>query len=305
MHRVPSASILLSVLALAGCSAEAEPSSPPAPAAQAAGGEEADAEEAAPAEPTPETTAQASDAKTSLGGATQSLGQTGRLVYKLVPPRNPKYAPYVDGVVRSKTMIDAVHLFNATLTFPKDVPIVVKECGRVNAFYSPSTHDVSLCFEFIDALHGAYAARMSDKTAAEKMAITSKVMAFFALHETGHAFLGENGIGVLGGEEDVVDDMSGIFFVASKQPEVPLHATSALVALQPTSSKYAGEHSFSKQRYFNMLCLIYGSSPSKYPMLVGSEAESKLPQDRAVRCTGEWADKTSALRDLVGPYVRR
>ncbi len=255
--------------------------------------------------PAPETTSQADNAKGNLGGTEQSNGQTGKLLYKISVPKNAKFTPYVNGVIRTKTMVDAINLFNAVLTFPKDVPFVAKECGKINAFYSGTTHEVSMCFEFIDALHNAYAAKLAGKTDAEKMARTAEVIAFFSLHEAGHAFLGENNVPVLGGEEDVVDDISGIFFVANKQPQIPVFGTSAVVALQPTSAAFADEHSFTKQRYFNMLCLVYGSDPKTWASLVGAEAEGKLPEARAARCPGEWADKTKAMKSLIGPYVRK
>jgi len=285
---------LVATVASVGCSSEKAEETP-----------SAEPTEEIPPEPAPETTSEANDAKGQLGGTEQSTGQTGRLLYKLAMPKNAKYAPYVNGVVKTKTMIDAVNLFNAVFTFPKDVNVTAKECGKVNAFYSASTHDVSLCYELMSEMHLAYSAKMAGKTDTEKMAITAKAFAFVVLHEAGHAFLGENNIGVLGGEEDVVDDMSGILFVANKQPEYPLHGTKSLVALSGASKIYSDEHSFAPQRYFNMLCLIYGSDPKKYAGVVGPEAEFKLPEARAVRCPGEWKDKKQALAMLVGPYLRK
>jgi hypothetical protein len=291
--------LVFAATAAVGCGDETTTPPPATPPA-----EEAPAEEV-PEAPAPETNDQAQNAKDNLGGTAQSKGQTGKLLYKMVAPKKPQFVPFVNSVVKTKTMIDAVNLFNRVLTFPTDVPLVAKECGRINAFYSPGTHDVSICFEFIEALHNAYAAKLANKTDAEKMARTAEVIAFFTLHEAGHAFLGENKLGTLGGEEDVVDDISGIFFVANKQPQIPVYGTNAIVSLQPTSSTFSDEHSFTRQRYFNMLCLVYGSDPKTYAGLIGPEADNKLPEDRAVRCPSEWTKKTSALKTLIGPYVRK
>jgi hypothetical protein len=131
-------------------------------------------------------------------------------------------------------------------------------------------------------------------------------MAFVAIHEAGHAFLGENGVTVLGKEEDVVDDFSAILFIALKRPDVPLLGTLAMLALsQGGMHNYADEHSLSEQRYFTILCLIYGSNPTEYADLIGAQGDYKLPQARADRCPGEWQSKVKALQSLVGPFLRK
>lgn len=244
--------------------------------------------------------------KDQLGGTEKSNGQTGKLVYKVEVPANEEHEAYVETVANAAIMTSSIHQFNQLFTFPTDVPVVVKSCNMVNAFYSRATHSISICYELIDALHQAYAAEhLTAKTDEEQLAVTAHAMAFVLIHEVGHAFLNENKIAILGKEEDVVDDISGVLFVTGQKPEVPYYGTISMVALQPSSSVFSDEHSFSLQRYYNALCLIYGSNPTKFAAVVGPEAEGKLPEPRAARCPNEWATKTSALKTIVAPFLRK
>jgi len=261
-----------------------------------------------PVASTPASSASADDvnkAKEQLGGTAQSKGQTGRLVYKV--EESEEHAIYTDSVANAAIVTSAVASFNELFTFPNDVPVVVRTCdGQVNAFYSPSKHAIAICYELIDALHQAYAVQyQSDKSEEQQLAITANAIAFVLLHEVGHAFLGENKIAILGKEEDAVDDISAVLFVTAKKPEVPVHGTLAMVAFQPTSRVFSDEHSFSLQRYFNTLCLIYGSNPKAYADIVGPESEGKLPEPRAVRCPNEWTTKLAALKGIVAPFLRK
>ena len=47
----------------------------------------------------------------------------------------------------------------------------------------------------------------------------------------------------------------------------------------------AGEHSLSEQRYYNVICFMYGSDPQGYQELV---SEGTLPESRAARCEEEY-----------------
>lgn len=292
-------SLVASFGVLAACSSEAQNTNPP-PAAVAEGG--APAADAGATSPLPTTST--TDAKGQFGGSGKSNGQTGRFVYQLSAPENPAFAPYVDGVVKSEIVVNSINAFSNALTIPNDIPVVAGECGQVNAYYDPQEHLVGLCFELIHAIHTQFSSKLEGKTPAEQMDVTARAWAFIALHELGHALIGENKIGVLGGEEDVVDDISGLIFVAAKIPEVPLWGTGALRVIAPDAPTYSGEHSFSSQRYFNMLCMVYGSDPTAYAELVGAEEDSLLPQERAVRCPKEYADKQKAAEQLFAPYVR-
>lgn len=298
----------LAMCALAACSsAEKETTTQPsnAPAGAGAGAGTSASTPSSAADSKSDATAQS--AKEKFGGTGASKGQTGHLLYKFVEPTNEAFVPYIDTVVKGELLTTTMAVIDKTITFPNDVTATVEGCdGTVNAFYRPSTHDIHICYELIDAIHTQFTTvAFAEDDAEKQLAITSAALAFMMVHEVGHAFLGENGIAVLGNQEDVVDDFSGVFFIAAEAPAIPIYGGRSMRTLFPNTPA-SNEHSMSEQRYFNMLCLVLGSSPDKYAsVLVGSEADGLLPQERAVRCPSEWNTKQAALATLVGPYVRK
>ena len=62
-----------------------------------------------------------------------------------------------------------------------------------------------------------------------------------------------------------------------------------------------GEHSLDQQRYYDMLCLTYGSNTERNKHLVG---EGRLPIDRAERCPAEYQRVDRAWGQLLVPYLK-
>ena len=63
---------------------------------------------------------------------------------------------------------------------------------------------------------------------------------------------------------------------------------------------YAGPHGTAAQRYYNLLCMAYGSDPKTF-----ADAISKggLPTERADGCAEEFAMLERAFRKLILPYI--
>jgi len=60
-----------------------------------------------------------------------------------------------------------------------------------------------------------------------------------------------------------------------------------------------GEHSLSEQRFYNILCLVYGSNPEKFNFLV---EDGDLPEERAEICPSEYERKVNSWDTLLSPY---
>ena len=81
-------------------------------------------------------------------------------------------------------------------------------------------------------------------------------------------------------------------------------AVAGVSALQPSSTSFddtqlADEHSLGPVRLYNVMCWIYGSVPVKYSQLVDG---GSLPEERAVRCAGEWDRMAKAWQRLLAAY---
>jgi hypothetical protein len=61
-----------------------------------------------------------------------------------------------------------------------------------------------------------------------------------------------------------------------------------------------GVHSFNQQRFYDILCLVYGSNPTNNKGLIGPNI---LPIERAGGCTQEYSRVNRAWGQLLVPYL--
>ena len=117
------------------------------------------------------------------------------------------------------------------------------------------------------------------------------------LHETAHAVIDELDILFLGSEEDAADQLATIALLRG-DPDFDLSekisAADAVIAAatawrveweleqrEERETTYWDSHSLSIQRFYNMMCLLYGSDPQKYAQIAG---QLGLPFERAYVC---------------------
>ena len=222
------------------------------------------------------------------------------------PTKNPKFRVYQDMAEKSKGLRTVVDTMNHSINLPRDIPVNVKDCQVANAWYSPKTHDVSVCYEFYELLDKAiskmYAHNRTLETAKGDL---DNTVAFFATHEFGHALIGELNLGVVGGEEDAVDDLAGAILILDKREDVMLDAIDAFQGLSKLTAgskpAYFDEHSFTEQRAYNTTCLVYGSNPKRWKVLVD---KGFLPPARAVRCPSEFERKIKGWGAMLAGHVK-
>ncbi len=123
------------------------------------------------------------------------------------------------------------------------------------------------------------------------------------MHEVGHALVDVLDLPITGREEDVADQLA-VYVLVRGGDKGAQAAVAGVSALQPSSNSFddtqlADEHSLGPVRLYNVMCWIYGSDPVKYSQLVD---EGSLPQDRAVRCAGEWDRMAKAWQRLLAAY---
>ena len=137
---------------------------------------------------------------------------------------------------------------------------------------------------------------------------------FALLHELAHLLIWENDIPVLGAEESAADHIATTFLVRGEGEDpaqarrLQGYAQMAAIAFETIwqfaveiglNPPYWDEHGLSIQRYFDVLCLIYGSNPDAYRDMVGRGA---LPEKRAQNCQAEFARSNKAVEWLLDNY---
>lgn len=194
----------------------------------------------------------------------------------------------------AKTVND---LNNQNLNLPVDIPITFQECGVANAFYSPSDRAVTMCYELFDTI----AAGLRDTyTSEEDVLINAAYTLIFVLyHEVGHALTDILELAVTGKEEDAVDDFASILLLKNddaSDDDIVLNAS--LYFSSRPDGPYWGEHSFGQQRFYNLVCLLYGKDPDLYADI----PEKAGLNDRTQRCASEYQQKLSSWERLLAPH---
>ncbi|GAB2518525.1 DUF4344 domain-containing metallopeptidase [Lysobacter humi (ex Lee et al. 2017)] len=213
------------------------------------------------------------------------------------------------------TRLPEVRGLSGMLVLPRPLKLLTAECRQVNAFYNPDKAEVVLCYEMIDTLlrHGhrlQTEKQLDDGFAVDYLRANLR---FIVLHELGHALIDQLDLSTTGREEDAADQLATMLMLRAIDPaESPEDvarqlqmAANFFVAAGGAEAGYdlghfADEHSLGEQRYFNTLCLLYGSDPGRYLRVV---TRSGLPEERALRCPDESRRVTGAWARLLMPHI--
>ncbi len=206
-----------------------------------------------------------------------------------------------------------VSSLNDSIELPFDVAVVAGECDEVNAFWAPSISAIIMCYELVNFLHEIF--RGVTSSSQELQNAVYGALEFIFYHELGHALISIYRIPFTGREEDAVDQFSTLILSGSDLGvEAALSGASFFYLM---GEQYAdelvfwGEHSLEQQRFYDIVCLVYGSNPSKYQHLVRQETKGflltnpsgYLPKQRADRCPSEYDSISHSWDTLIASYV--
>ncbi len=194
---------------------------------------------------------------------------------------------------------------NQILFLPEPLTVNQQECGMVNAYYSPADRQIVMCYELVDYFLNLYASQ-NDPSAPPVEISTAGALAFVLWHEIGHALVDILDVPVLGREEDAVDQFSTVLLAQSDIGQVAAQSAAIWFYVSSQQQDYAdipywGEHSLDLQRFYSIICLLYGSSPSDY---AGLMQELNIPERRQFMCQAEYAEAWENWKEIIGPYVR-
>jgi hypothetical protein len=190
-----------------------------------------------------------------------------------------------------------------SLRLPHGIKVVFDGCDEVNAFYDPEQASITMCNEYVDYYGELFSEYPADEA---KDAIIGSVVSTF-LHEAGHALIDQLELPMVGREEDAADQLSTVILVASGEEGNAMAIEGAYSFIAESEAgddeeetPFWDEHSLDEQRFYNSICLIYGSDPDGWDDLVG---EDDLPEERAERCPDEYALISSSWNRLLEPYL--
>ena len=194
---------------------------------------------------------------------------------------------------------------NKVFALPQDLYLTVAECGEANAFYDPNIKQIIMCTELVKNFEQAFAKEFKDKQEAAQAVDDATMFVFF--HELGHAFVDIYDLPITGKEEDAVDQLAALI-VADGSPEGAAAVFNGALSFALAAgdgdldeSAFSDEHSLNQQRFYNLVCLLYGQDPKTHKDLV---KENVLPKERAQRCPSEYDRADKAWSKLLSPHLK-
>ena len=226
--------------------------------------------------------------------------------------RNPDYAQINEQFRQQRRLESIADDLNASIAIPVNVVITFKECGQPNAFWNPRDRQIVMCYELMAQMAQDFSE--ISKTQEELGERVWGALTFAFIHELGHCLIDVLKLPSTGREEDAVDQLSTFVLVSIKGEEGEQMAISGalswgiqyerLAKSGKTAAEldmlWADEHSMDGQRFYNILCWVFGHNPNKYMALVNAP----LPEARAVRCPQEYSRLANAWLSLLRPYLK-
>ncbi|HUQ02619.1 MAG TPA: DUF4344 domain-containing metallopeptidase [Kofleriaceae bacterium] len=192
---------------------------------------------------------------------------------------------------------------NQTIRMPRTVDIHLVDCGAINAFYDPNHSRIIVCYELLSYFVDIFKGNVANDDQLGQAVIGATLFGFY--HELGHALIHQLDLPAMGREEDSADQIATLLLMEAGDDGVGMALSGAYwFHLQSKAASnetpFWDEHAFDAQRYYNILCMIYGSNPTKYAGFVDS---GNLPKARAQRCTEEFVKIRSSFQKLIAPHL--
>lgn len=261
---------------------------------------------AAPSAPTDAPRTTANKAPVNVSPVENRKVDGGDFIVEHSTVVNAEYAE-IDRQTKSDKLLEkAADKLNRSFVLPHDIRLRTKDCGEVNAFYDANEPSVTVCYELVEHFYKIFrSGGLSEEKAYDK---TFDAVRFAFLHEIGHALIDTYNLPISGNEEDAADRCSA-FINLTELGEDGVNAVFAAADAFAAESKNnsstrrnpADEHLLQEQRFYNSMCLIYGSDPVKYAYIVD---DNYLPKERAARCPQEYERTVESWSVLLAPWRR-
>ena len=219
---------------------------------------------------------------------------------------NARYAE-IDRQIKDEKLIEkAADKLNRSLMLPYDIKLITKDCKEINAFYDSDARSVTVCYELMEHFYNVFrAGGFSEEKSYKKM---SDAVRFAFLHEIGHALIDVYNLPITGSEEDAADRCSAFINLTELGEDGVNTVMTAAEAFEieskniaPSKRNPADEHLLQEQRFYNSLCMIYGSNTTKYADIL---EKKKLPRERALKCPQEYERMVDSWKILLAPWRR-
>lgn len=218
-------------------------------------------------------------------------------------PKKPEFAPLVAKMKERHVLEAAAEMLNV-LKLPRTVTFKGANCDESNAWYDNETDVITFCYELVaDFIKGAGKSERFKLT--PEQAVVGPFL-FIVLHETAHAVFNILAVPLLGREEDAADQVAAYTAtqIGGDFAERMLRAAAFMYdqdsVRKPGEDDFSDVHGLDRQRFYNVLCLAWGSDPKRYAF---AKELGKLPDERAEGCADEYHQVRYAVQKLIRKNV--
>ncbi len=140
-----------------------------------------------------------------------------------------------------------------------------------------------------------------------KMA-TNDALLHTILHEITHLMIYVYDLPIVSKEEDVADNLATFILTQHFEngQEISISAADLFdierQADDISESNYWDEHSLDAQRFYSILCIVYGSDPNKYSTLL---KELNIDENRQDMCIDEYEKMTKSWKKILKPWIKK
>ena len=236
--------------------------------------------------------------------AGKTILRADRIQISYVPPKNSAHDALFQ-LLKERQVLEKFKGLLSALRLPRVLLLKVEGCdGESNAWYGDDA--VTVCYEYLQDILRNAPTETTPAGVTRTDAIVGPTLEVF-LHEVGHAVFDYLSVPILGREEDAADQFAAYVLLQFSESDARrlIHGVAYsynVDASQPSAKKhpFADEHGLPAQRFYNVLCMAYGSDSKLFADLVDKKY---LPSERAEGCADEYEQVIRALNKLIGPYI--
>ena len=219
-----------------------------------------------------------------------------------VEPRDPAFAPIRERLMKRR-VLEQLQQFLSPLRLPRKLLVKVDQCNATSARYQPGG-PVTICYEYIAQID-KIAPRETPPGSLPRETMIVGAFVQSVLKEVALAVFDVLEVPIWGREDDAADKLAG-FIMVQFGKEVALKVLIGAAWFFEASDRtwtgadFASVQSPEAQRFYNYLCIAFGSDQNTFKFLLDNNV---LPVQRAQRCAGEFFQLRAAFLKTIMPHV--
>lgn len=200
---------------------------------------------------------------------------------------------------------DTVNYINASYKLPQ--PLNLEFGASIGPLFDPENNTIHIPYDFINHIGALFASDGQKIPQEELNTYTLDVLLNVLYHEIGHALIAIYDLPVLGKEEDAADALASMLLIKNYESgdEIVFSASAYFDLLNRNAEIFEedfwDEHSLNVQRFFTLLCHMYGSNPKKYAKMA---QDIGFSEERAAMCESDFYRLNASWDKLLSPHKR-